>query len=300
MSEPIVLREADVAMAEIHPELGGWLTRYARNLPGVGWVDALNHDPAVVARYPQQMWAGNPVLFPHVSYNVHEGKDGVYCLNGVEYQSPQHGFARRVPWQVVERLGHSVTLELSDSELTRPSYPFAFTYRLRYVLEGGRLHWHQTVENRSPQPLPFSSGFHPYLRVPLVGGLRDRCTVRLPRARRFHPVDKASAFFDEPFPAQDLPVSQDVRGTILLGELATQEAVLRDEAGKVEVCLNFDHSPAYRFLVLWSPTPDAPFYCIEPWTALPNSMGRSDGELVFLEPGARFEAGLWMEVRTLS
>jgi galactose mutarotase-like enzyme len=113
-------------------------------------------------------------------------------------------------------------------------------------------------------------------------------------------VDKASAFFDEPFPAQDLPVSQDVRGTILLGELATQEAVLRDEAGKVEVCLNFDHSTAYRFLVLWSPTPDAPFYCIEPWTALPNSMGRSDGELVFLEPGARFEAGLWMEVRTLS
>ncbi|MFZ9853509.1 MAG: hypothetical protein ACO3I0_00220 [Limisphaerales bacterium] len=300
MSEPMVLREGDVAMVEIHPELGGWLTRYARNLPGVGWVDALNHDPAVVARYPQQMWAGNPVLFPHVSYNVHEGKEGFYCLNGVEYQSPQHGFARRVPWQVVERSGHSVTLELSDSELTLPSYPFAFTYRLRYFLEGGRLHWQQSVENRSPQPLPFSSGFHPYLRVPLVGGLRDRCTVRLPRARRFHPVDKASAFFDEPFPAQDLPVSQDVRGTILLGELATQEAVLRDEAGKVEVCLNFDHSPAYRFLVLWSPTPDAPFYCIEPWTALPNSMGRSDGELVFLEPGARFEAGLWMEVRTLS
>ncbi len=299
MSEPIVLRDGDVAMAEIHPELGGWLTRYARNLPGVGWVEALEHDPAVVARYPQQMWAGNPVLFPHVSYNVHDGKEGIYCLDGVEYPSPQHGFARRVPWQVVDRLDDSVTLELSDSDRTRPSYPFAFRYRLQYRLEGGRLQWLQTVENRSDKPLPFSSGFHPYLRVPLAGGSRDRCTVRLPRARRFHPVDKASAFFDEPFPAQDLSVSQDVSGTVFLGDLATQEAVLRDEAGKVEVRLEFHQCPAYRFLALWSPSPSAPFYCIEPWTALPNSMGRSDGELVFLERGAAFQAAFTMDIRPL-
>lgn len=300
MSAPIVLRDGDVALAEIHPELGGWLTRYARNLPGPGWVDAVHHDPVVVARYPQQMWAGNPVLFPHVSYNVHNGKEGVYCLDGVEYQSPQHGFARRVPWTVVDRLGHSVTLELSDSDLTRPSYPFAFRYRLQYLLDQGHLRWLQTVENRSGTPLPFSSGFHPYLRVPLAGGSRERCSVRLPRARRFHPVDQANAFFDEPFPAQDLSASQDVSGTVFLGDLAAQEAVLRDEAGKVEVCLDFTHSPAYRFLALWSPSPEAPFYCIEPWTALPNSMGRSDGELVFLEPGASFQAAFSMDVRPLA
>ena len=300
MSEPMELREGDEALAVIYPHLGGWLTRYARNLKGMGWVDALHHDPAVVDRYPQQMWAGNPILFPHVSYNVHEGQEGVYHLNGVDYHSPQHGFGRRVPWQVVEYTGSSVTLELLDSDLTRPSYPFAFRYRLRYGLEAGRLCWEQTVENRGEQPLPFSSGFHPYFHVPLAGGQRERCTVRLPRSRRFYPVDQASGFFDEPFPAQDLSVSQDVSGTVFLGDLAHREVVLRDEVGRVEVGMNFNSNPAYRFLALWSPHSTAPFYCVEPWTALPNSMGRSDGELILLQSGESFRAHLWMEVRPLT
>ena len=41
--------------------------------------------------------------------------------------------------------------------------------------------------------------------------------------------------------------------------------------------LNFDTNPAYRFLALWAPDPASTFFCIEPWTALPNSFGRSDG-----------------------
>ncbi len=296
MADAIELQENDSARAVVYPGLGGWLTRYARRLPSIGWIEALHHDDAVVARYPQQMWAGSPVLFPHVSYNVLEGQEGAYLLDGVRYASPQHGFGRRVPWTVVERTDRSVTMELTDSELTRVSYPFAFRHRLTYRLANGRLEWEQAVENRDARPLPFSTGFHPYFRVPLAGSQRSECVVRLPRARWYHPVDQTNSFFDEPFPVQDLPVETDTSRTLFLGELAQREVAIRDEASGVEVRLNFATHPAYRFLALWAPNPAAPFFCVEPWTALPNSFGRPDGELLVLQPGESFQASFWMEV----
>lgn len=300
MSEAITLRDGERALAVVYPALGAWLTRYARQVPGHGWVDALHHDDAVVARYPDRMWAGSPVLFPHVSYNVTGGKEGQYILDGVSYTSPQHGFGRRVPWTVVETSASAVTLELTDSERTRPSYPFAFCHRLTYRLVGGRLEWHQRVENRDGRPMPFSAGFHPYLRVPLAGSDRNVCGVRLPACCRLSPVGQAESFTRESWAARVLSVGEDARGTIFLGEFADPEVALVDPLAGLEVALRWDARSAYRFLALWAPDTQAPFYCVEPWTALPNSLGRVDGEVVVLQPGQVFETALSMDVRTSS
>ncbi len=43
------------------------------------------------------MWAGDSVLFPHVSFNDTQGHEGQDELNSELFQSPQHGFSRRVP-----------------------------------------------------------------------------------------------------------------------------------------------------------------------------------------------------------
>ncbi len=298
MATPVELRDGDLALAVVYPELGGWLTRYARRTARHGLVDALHHDDAVVARYPDRMWAGNPVLFPHVSFNVAQGRDGQYELNGQLYASPQHGFARRVPWRVTRQAESAVTMEVTDSELTRPSYPFAFRHELTYRLMDGRLEWEQVIENRDARPLPFSTGFHPYLPVPLMpGGVRNRCFLRLPRAKRFNPMNQAEAFFDEPWPAQELSVGVDMSDAVFLGDFAEQEMALVDPDAGLEVVVNFAANPAYRFAALWSRSVEAPFYCLEPWTALPNSFGRPGGEVIILAPGESFRARLWMDVR---
>jgi hypothetical protein len=75
----------------------GGITRYARNVPVHGWIDALHHDDAAIARYPDRMWAGDSVLFPHVSFNDTQGHEGQDELNSELFQSLQHGFSRRVP-----------------------------------------------------------------------------------------------------------------------------------------------------------------------------------------------------------
>jgi galactose mutarotase-like enzyme len=121
--------------------------------------------------------------------------------------------------------------------------------------------------------------------------------VRIPRATRFNQIGKAESFFAEPFPPQNLSVGVDVSGTLFLGEFAEPELALVDPTAGIEAVVNFSGSPAYRFAALWSRSTTEAFYCLEPWTALPNSFGRADGEVIILTPGETFRASLWLDVR---
>jgi len=89
----VSLQDADGTIALVAPELGGWLLRYARPMPNHGLVDALHFSQAVVDRYPREMYAGNPILFPLVSNNHVGDKEHHYLWNDHFYEMPQHGFA---------------------------------------------------------------------------------------------------------------------------------------------------------------------------------------------------------------
>jgi galactose mutarotase-like enzyme len=199
----------------------------------------------------------------------------------------------------VAQTGDSVTLELLAGPLTRPSYPFEFRHRLTYRLVAGRLEMVQTVDNLDSRPLPFSTGIHPYFAVPTDPGARAKCFVRLPRCQRFNPIGQCETYFTEPVPSQEWPVCRDVSTALFFGNFAEPELALVDPTAGTEFVVNFSDSPAYRFAALWSRTGDSPFYCLEPWTALPNSFGRPDGELTILPPGGRFSAQISFDVRAV-
>jgi galactose mutarotase-like enzyme len=95
----ITLRDDSGAEAVIAPELGGWLLRYARPVPGFEYVDGLYFAQEVVDRYPNQMYAGNPLLFPQVSFSHLPGDEHHYQWEGNTYALPQHGFARHMKWR---------------------------------------------------------------------------------------------------------------------------------------------------------------------------------------------------------
>jgi len=64
---------------------------------------------------------------------------------------------------------------------------------------------------------------------------------------------------------------------------------------------NFEEAPQHRFIAIWSKTTSEPFYCLEPWTALPNSFSRvKDRELILLEPQKTFRAAMWIELRPMA
>lgn len=295
----IQLKDTDGSLAVIVPELGGWLLRYARPTRH-GLVDALHFNQAVVDRYPQEMWAGNPLLFPMVSFNHLPGREHHYAWGGREFALGQHGFARRSAWRVTSRGEAELTLELTDSEATRGAYPFAFCHRVTYRLAAGRLHFEQTVVNRGGEPMPFSTGIHPYFQVPLTPrGERSQCFVKLPACDHLATDARYEQFTPTAQPAQSLPVARDVAATMFLGAFSHRELVLVDPRSELEVALNWEGAPQHRYCALWARTKEAPFYCLEPWTALPNSFTRgTPGEVIVLKPGEEFRATMWMELRT--
>lgn len=283
----------DLAEAVVQPTLGGWLTRYARTVEGHGQVEVIHHDPEVEARYPREMWSGNPILFPMVSFNHLPGADHHYEWKGLRFPLPQHGFARRTPWKVTEQTAHSVTVDLGHDDATLAVYPWEFRCRLIYSLVGGRLHARHEVLNLSQSPMPFTLGIHPYLRVP---GPREQCVVRCPRATRYNPIGRSEEYFTEPFPSADLPLDRDFGPTIQLGDFARKECRLANLRSGLELILNWEEAPAFDRMALWSRTPKDPFFCIEPWSALPNAFSRAEpGEVTVLQPGQTWTAAWWLD-----
>lgn len=295
----IYLKDSTGSLAVIAPELGGWLLRYARPTAKHGLVDALHFSHAVVDRYPKEMWAGNPLLFPMVSFNHLPGREHHYAWGGREFPLGQHGFGRRSAWQIVARGESALTMELTDSEATRAVYPFAFAHRVTYRLDGGRLHFEQTVESRSAEPMPFSTGIHPYFQVPLTPrGERNRCFVKIPACEQLTPDARFEHFTVAAQPASQLSVADDVAHTLFFGSFSKPELTLVDPSSELEIVLNWEGASQHQYCAIWSRTPDAPFYCLEPWTALPNSFTRAQpGEVTVLAPGQTFRAAMWIEVR---
>lgn len=297
----VTLADGQGASALIAPELGGWLLRYRREFVEHGPVDALHFDQAVVDRYPREMYAGMPLLFPLASFNHLPTRDHHYEWAGATFEMPQHGFARRLPWTVVDQTPTALTLELTASDATRTHYPFAFSHRLTYQLAGGHLFWEQTITNWSNEPMPFSTGFHPYFAAPLSPrGTRAECFVELPDCRRLTMHGRGDQFTGKPFPGQSWSVQEDVSMTMFLTDLKRRELILVDPLSELEVALEWEPAAAFRFVALWSKSTEAPFYCLEPWTALPNPFTRAkDRELVILPPGDVFHAGFRLELREI-
>lgn len=300
-AELIEIAEPGISRAVVAPSLGGWLIQYEREMPDGSWAPGIFFDQAVVDRYPERMYTGNPLLFPFVSYCVAGGKEHHYEWGGQIRPMPQHGFARRSPWRVVARSRDSVAMELADTDATRAAYPFQFSHRVTYALRQGRLHFTQEIENRSPDPMPFGVGIHPYLPVPITPkGARSRCFLKMPECVTYTPVGKMESFVASPRPAEELSINEDFSGTLFLGEFKQKEITLVDPESGVEIAVNWEDAPEYRHCALWSSSTEAPFFCVEPWTSLPNAFGRRDGELTLLQPGQVLKSQLYLEVRPLA
>jgi galactose mutarotase-like enzyme len=116
--------------------------------------------------------------------------------------------------------------------------------------------------------------------------------MRIPEANRLVPDAKYAQFGSQPFPTREFSVKEDTSGTCFLSDLSKPEIELVDPISELTIVLNWAGAPHHRFVALW------PFYCIEPWTALPNSLTRrAPGELILLAPGQTFRAGMWIELR---
>ena len=69
------------------------------------------------------------------------------------------------------------------------------------------------------------------------------------------------------------------------------------DLGGVSATVEASFASPFRCLTAWSPSAEAPFYCIEPRTALPDAFSNAaDDQLVVLGSGAKFAGAMTLDL----
>jgi hypothetical protein len=125
------------------------------------------------------MYAGNPLLFPMVSFNHLPGSEHHYEWNGVRYTLPQH----RMKWRTVGTTGNSLLMELSETPETLKVYPFRFACQVKYELRNGTLIFISGSKTVVASRCLSARASTRYFKIPFTStGSRDACYVEFSSA----------------------------------------------------------------------------------------------------------------------
>ncbi len=248
----------------------------------------------------EYLWQGDPAywskrspnLFPYIGRMYEK----TYCLDGKKYQMPLHGFAPSSHFCLLQKSDTQLVFELTDNAETYGYYPRHFAFCVTYRLEENRIDVIFRAENRDEKTMYFSMGGHPGFRLPMT----DRCKFEdyhLRFAEDSHPT--RVLFGTDYLVAGRAPfVLQDDCVIPLTHDLFDNDAVVLENSG-IRVTLETDKDPhavtveypQMKYVGFWhTQKTDAPFVCIEPWSALPSRSGiieslETQPDLTALAPG---------------
>lgn len=246
----------------------------------VGERELLYLDEATLRDPKKNVRGGIPVLFPS------PGKlDGDrFERQGVAGAMKQHGFARDLPWEVLETRDRDcarATLTLTANDATRAAFPWDFRASITFSLAAARLRLDVRVENAATRAMPFAFGIHPYFQV------ADKAHARIATkaTRAFDNVTKEIVPIDDrgfDLTARELDLH-------LLDHGSTDSALSLADGSRIVV----RGSPELTRWVVWT-VEGKDYVCLEPWTAPANALNTGES-LLTIEPGG--SRRLWVEIQ---
>lgn len=248
----------------------------------------------------EYLWQGDMAYWkkraPHLFPVCGRLTNGRTTMDSEECRMDTHGFFRWKQTVLTERTADRLTFTLLADEDTLAQYPRRFRAAVSYTLWGETLGIEFAVTNEDTRRMWFAYGRHPGFCVPRAKGLafsdyRVRfCPDAAPLA-----VGMSEMCFvqggDTPLALDrenSLPLCHGLfdRDTIYLRN-AGHEVTLESPKDTRAVTLRF---PQMDYLGLWhTPKTEAPFLCIEPWTALPDRQGKAEElsekpDMLYLSP----------------
>jgi len=240
----------------------------------------------------------SPLLFPIVG-SLWQGE---YRMDGMIYKLGQHGFARDHEFEAMTDCNENEAwFSLISSDETLALYPRRFRLEVGYSLVGERLSVMWRVHNEDEREMWFQIGAHPAFNYPDFNpndAVHGYAAMGKKNLHAQFIAEKGCVGISEEAVRLDsdglLPLTADTfaRDAIILAENQVRRVSLMDK----------NHSPYLTLLFeaplvgLWSPKPEAPFMCIEPWWGRCDRVGydkdfskREYAQCV--EPGNIFEAG---------
>ena len=241
-------------------------------------------------------WAAHaPVLFPIVGRSYNDS----LLFNGKKYSMEKHGFARRNEFQLLAQTDTSITFELCSTVQLEAMYPFNFSFKITYSLNGNTLTTNYTVENKGVETMPFALGAHPAFAVPFFENeAYTDYSIVFPddSVLNRHHIN-TDGFFDG-----RMSVVKTTNSAIALhSELFAEDALIFKDLRSKEVIINSKkHNKRLRvkfndfpYLGIWA-KPGANYVCVEPWIGCADAVGFSGAftekeRIVLLENGTAFK-----------
>jgi len=294
MSDVLELRAGGLE-AGVAPGAGGALIRFRRgdgvDLMRAASAEALaNRDPIGVACFPLVPFsgriAGGRLCFQGRTYDL--------ALNFPGDANALHGDGWQCPWDVEHADASEVRLVLSDP---RRGWPWAYSARQTYRLDGDALAITLSVTNESDGPMPAGIGVHPWFDATPGASLTFT-------ADTVYQVDAGYLFTEvTPIPERwDFSGGRAVAGTDLVNGFAGWTGKAEIAWPERDARLTIEASASLGHLVVYTP-PGERFFCVEPVSHAVDAFNLEargaapDNGTVVLQPGetlagtARFVPG---------
>ncbi|MCR2823686.1 aldose epimerase family protein [Lederbergia panacisoli] len=261
---------------KVAPERGGIITSF-----GVHGVETLFLNKKTFLDENANVRGGIPILFP-ISGQLH---DGQYEWEGTVYNMKNHGFARNLPWEVIDTNTEdqaSITIRLTSNEETKSAYPFEFEVIYTYILKDNELQILQEYVNKSDVQMPIYAGFHPYFKTS-DKNLDYETDAKTYRDDNDDVVKSVS---------NGLDLTDKKESFVLLDAEEKKIAFSLPEINK-KVTINYGEE--FEYVYLWTEQ-GQDFMCVEPWMAQTDEMNRKE-ELYSIGKGESLKTFLNVSVQ---
>ncbi len=226
------------------------------------------------------LWEGNPVYWkrhsPVLFPNVGKTYKNRVLINGTQYPTSQHGFARDNVFTCIEAAKERASFMFRSSEETKEVYPFDFELHINYKLNKKELTVEWQVKNCGDETMYFTIGGHPAFRFAKPEETKADYVLKVPGKEKLEyvlidiscgcaNVDEIHTLqlSEETYPLSDELFANDA---LVVDNGQIEEAWLCHKDGTLYVGVRSEGFPNYG---IWS-VEGAPFVCLEPW------MGRCD------------------------
>ena len=226
------------------------------------------------------LWEGNPVYWkrhsPVLFPNVGKKYKNRVLINGTQYPTSQHGFARDNVFTCIEAANEKASFMFRSSEETKEVYPFDFELHINYKLNKKELTVEWQVKNCGDETMYFTIGGHPAFRFAKPEETKADYVLKVPGKEKLEyvliDISCGCANVDEVHTLQlseeTYPLSDELfaKDALVVDNGQIEEAWLCHKDGTPYVGVRSAGFPNYG---IWS-VEGAPFVCLEPW------MGRCD------------------------
>ena len=205
-----------------------------------------------------------PILFPTVG----RLRDNKTIIEEKEYEIQQHGFAKDMNFDLIEKTKNKEIYELKSNSETLKKYPFNFIFNVEYEFKEDTLKTKIKVINKDEKAMLFGLGGHPGFKLDMPQEEyyfeleTEESEIEFMKVEGSYISNNLAKNILKESKIIEITRESFLNDAIMMKKLKSNTITLKQKKDNKKVLeFNFKDFP---ILAIWS-LPNAPYICLEPW-----------------------------------